>query len=455
MLDDMDEFANLPDDDQFDFASLPDDDEIAPTENILQKAAKAAQSALGQNNMDLPFGPGMSFANNMKREMMGLQPEAKMQRGDVTDFTKDYFTDPRTYAGAFVGASAAKPDLKQAGNFFGRVAQKGKDIATSGRNLKNVQGELSTTERMLGEANSRRTSTEGELASNALSQSAKNKQAIRSTAKANTDIYGENLDILEENLAKSGRTPTREDYFQNVLSKTLSEADEMQLPNSPALSKLRSYADRFAPKVEEADPTKVDLLGMSIKPEAQAPTQLTLDELKNLKNSIYKKQTSGVKNSTAYATPEDKVADMFLKNHGDFLGGLDDEIKAMNAEFAPYARSRKFGYKAFKPNSPEEVQRGANILQRIAGKGKPNADEANYLGRLEEGSGRFKGTGDLRGKTTELGQKLALIDDEIAQLESSRGNLLQKQAKLQELKRLRNQIAGTVVGGTTIKVLSD
>ncbi len=466
MPNELDEFASLPDDD---FASLPDDDKIEPHENILQKAAKAATSALMNtdypSSISSPFGPGGAIGNQFKREMFDINPQEKLANGDlggyVSDYAKDYFTTPDTYVNALVGGKLSQESLKSAKGGLGKVVQKGKDIATSGGKLKQVNSEIGALDRTLETTKATKTATETELSGNALQQSARNKGKISAASKRNTSIYGETLDEIEERLSQvdeatgQNRMPDRKSYLESVLDKTITEAEQMGLPSdSPVLSKLRSYRARFSPKEVMDDVPQTDMLGLAIEKAPEQSVQMSLDELKNLKNDIFGKTSSGFRGGTSYASPKDKVSELFLRNHGDFMGGLDEEIGAMNKEFASWARARKFGYKAFKPSAPEETQRGANVLERVAGKGKPNADNSNYLESLEKGSGRFGGTGDLRGKTTELGQKLVQIDDQIKAIESSKGNLLQRQAKLQELKRQRNRIIGWAAGSGVVGAMS-
>ena len=448
------------------YNDLAVNEEINKPENILQRAAKSVQSSLLNTNygasLGSPFGPMGAVGNQFKREMFNINPEEKLANNDVpgyiADYSKDYFTTPDTYTATMAFSNPIKDTAKYVGKGVGNVYQKGKEIATSGKALKDVNSKIGELDRSLESSIANKAKTSEDLSTNALSQSAKNKGKISSTAKRNTEIYGETLDEIEERLSKvdpnTGKNsmPNRKSYLENVLDRTINEAQEMGLPNdSPVLSKLRSFQARFSPKDEVDDAAEaVDMLGMKIPKAAEQPVQMTLDELRNIKNSAFGKTSSGFKSGASYSTPKDKVSELFLKNHGEFMGGLDEEIGIMNKEFAPYARSRRFGYKAFKPNAPEEVQRGANILERTAGKGKPNKDNLNYLERLEKGSGRFEGTGDLRGNTTKLGSQLKTIDEQIKTLESSKSNLIQKQAKLKELKSLRNKIAAGLLGGGTV-----
>lgn len=434
-----------------------------PSENILQKAMKAVKSN------PLNVFPGIAAYNyGMEKKNEFIEPALKANESIPGIFpkaenfiVKNVLTDPLGYASAeggtrllAFGGKGIGGVAKKVPGFISRTIKKGKDIATSGGNLKKVESQLGEIERSIETGMANKSKITEDLSSEALAQSLKNKGKISSTAKRNTEIYGKTLDDIEERLSQVDRItgknnmPDRKSYLENVLNKTIDEAEAMGLPpNSPVLSKLRSFQNKFKPNdVLDEGAEAVDMLGLKIPKAPEQRVPMTLDELKNLKNSVFDKTSSGFRGGTSYASPKDKVSELFLKNHGDFMGGLDDEIRIMNKEFAPWARARKFGYKSFKPSSPEETQRGANILERVAGKGKANADNANYLGRLEKGSGRFEGTGDLRGKTTDLAKELSRVDEQIKLLESSKGNLIKRQAELKSLRTLRDRILTGAIG---------
>ena len=192
---------------------------------------------------------------------------------------------------------------------------------------------------------------------------------------------------------------------------------------------------------------------------------LNLTELRNFKNKIYDTLSSGVKSGNKYSGIDDQVANVFLRNHGSFIGELSPELKQLNVEFAPMANARAWAMKTFKPYNVNDIQRGANVLENIATGKNPNQTNINYLKQLEEGSGSFQGAGDLTGRTGAIGKgikdlkqsfdlaKKNLVDSTDYRLHQL-AVLGSKQGELKDLIKTRNWIAGITLGAAAAKVFN-
>lgn len=347
---------------------------------------------------------------------------------------------------SFVGKGIAdSPFGKAIGGAWDTAGQ----IFGSGKDLKNVEGQLASNESQTTGLQGAREVAKDNLSNSALDASESAKGKISSTAKGWSDTYGEGLDQAEEDLANSGTKLKKSDYLKNVVEPSIQQAHEMNLPSdNPTLSKLYQLHSKLSPPTttEEFVP-EMDMMGNYSKPPESAvfDDNLNVKDFRDIKNSVLDSISSGFKKGTASAKPEDVAGNIFLKNHGNYVASVSEDMANMNKEFGPAANSRNWAYKVFKPGKPDEVQRGANVLERIA-KGTHNADDLNYLDQLEKGSGRFKGTGNLRGNTQSYADQIKDIDSKLEGLKTDKGNLVQQQSKIQSLKSTRNKLIAGAAG---------
>ena len=202
---------------------------------------------------------------------------------------------------------------------------------------------------------------------------------------------------------------------------------------------------------------------------------LSLKDIKIIKNKIFDKVSVGAKTGSKYYEIDDQAVNIFLKNHGEYIGDISPELKQLNSEFAPMANARAWAMKTFRPYNELEIQKGADILERLAKNQVPNQTDLNYLKVLAEGSGRFKGANELRGITTETGKKLLLqkeefdlarknlidatnyrinqLQNQMAELRARKIDLTMQREQFQNLIKLRNKIIVAtvlVIGAETI-----
>lgn len=310
-----------------------------------------------------------------------------------------------------------------------RVASKA-DLGTMTQVFKNTNMELGRT-----------------LAEESQLQSSTVKNNLRSLFREVSKTYGQELDKAENQLIERGIKISPKEYYGSVIEKTIKEAEERGIPED--LSSIKTLTD-WGKKINE---TK----GKS----------LTLDVLKNIKNSVYNGISSGVRTGNQYGGAEDQFANLFLRNHGEYMSNLSPELSQLNKEFSPMANARNWASKTFRPYNNAEIQRGANLLSKIAKGEVPDKTALNYLKTLSDGSGRFKGAGDLQGKTTEIGAsirdlkknfdlarynlisatdlKVDTLQKEMAGLQGRGIELSQQLDKLKDLKRVRDIIIATTL----------
>lgn len=341
------------------------------------------------------------------------------------------------------------------------IMNKVKNVLSAGKNLKRVQSEIAKiaglspeTKIVANEAKelvrynkklslseltdnfSKTNKTLNEQLKNETTlQSSANKEKLTSVFKNMSKTYRKGIDQAEDSLIAQGKSVTDKDYVTKVVDKTMQELKDRFIPeDSPAFQTLKEMQTSLKYPIDR----KVE--------------QMSLSDVKNLKNQIYDTLSSGEQSGTKYSGIDGQVANIFLKNHGNFIGELSPELKQLNAEFAPMANARNWAMKNFRPYNVNEIQKGANVLENIATGKTPNQTNINYLKQLEEGSGSFTGAGELKGKTVTIGKNIKNIketfdlakknlidstDYKIHQLSSLGG----KESELQNLIKTRNRIA--------------
>jgi len=339
-----------------------------------------------------------------------------------------------------------------------------KDIAYSGKNLKAVNAELANQPLQKLDLNNQirdlRISSKGTiqemtdtfqttnqvlqdtLANEAKLQASQNQGTLKTLFEDMSKTYKMGLNQTEKTMASRGKS-LQSSYFSEVIDNTLKTA--------------KDYG------VEMHDPTVRALMDVQATLKKTAGKPLSLDKMIILKNKIYSASQMG----------KDFVNDAFMRNYGSFLEKFAPELKALNKEFTPMIQAKGWAIKTFKPYNADEIQKGANALMQIANGKVPNQTSINYLETLSKGSGGFKGAGNLTGKTTEIGSEIKntkglfnvakqdlmrstdfqinKLQTEIASLQKRGIELGQRAKQLNDLKKIRNIIIGTVLAGTVLK----
>ena len=217
-----------------------------------------------------------------------------------------------------------------------------------------------------------------------------NKGTLKDLFKNMSETYKSGLAQAEKEMAARGAQPIK-GGFSKVIDDTLETAKNYRIDaNDPVIKALNKA------KANLADG----------KP-------LTLDQMVVLKKEIYNASKMG----------DDFINDEFMRNYGKFLEDSAPELKALNQEFGPMADAKKWANRKFIPYTEAEITKGQSVLEKLATGEKPDQTTINYLKNLSEGSGRFKGAGDLTGGTTKAGENIKMTqkmyDDALDTLRTS------------------------------------
>lgn len=239
------------------------------------------------------------------------------------------------------------------------------------------------------------------------------KEAIKKTFQRVTKTYGEGINAAEAELAKSGTKLSRQEYAEQVIGRTLEDAEARGiLADDPVLTGLRKLQNKLLKGTEDVveESPIISASGAPItKVVTPAQENLSIQEMKNIKNEIYKELSGGIRSGTAAVSDtEDQVANIFLRNHGEYLGPKSEALAVLNKEAAPMYEARRWAYKNFRPYRAMEIDKGAKILGKVASGGKVNPDGVGFLKVLEKGSGRFQGTGTFTTKSSAIGKEIQL-----------------------------------------------
>lgn len=274
----------------------------------------------------------------------------------------------------------------------------------------------SAQQKMIGDYKSKKADLGGKFNQATQNEAEAYKTAMDDARNTNTPLYGERLDALQADLKEP---ITADEYNQKVIQPTLKQISEKGLPLSGPEANLRAWAQKFSPEAPVAEAggiPETDYLGMPknveqpIAPEKQT---VSLRGLNNVKNDIYNSQSYGARMGTAKPEPGDVGASIFQKNHNAFMDSRVPGHAELQADAGPFLESTRNVYKSIRPGE-EDLQPGMNMLQKAA-KGSANPAKAvpdieRNLARVEKGSGGFKGTGNLRGQSTEIAKNMRDLD---------------------------------------------
>src|SRR3990167_7246378 len=393
---------------------------LKTTGSILSGAFQR-QTREGLSSDTLTGGPGQQFGQNVKREVLN-----RVMPGDdlIASSAREAIVQGTYPGNLLLGGMAG---LSMSSSRLGRLAS---GIKNSSGNIKSVESEIANLSKLPSESaintgtkqglkalKDARTSLIGQetLSSKKAVDSLTNefkqqnasiqnrlkqattietsdyKGAIKSTFGNVNKKYGEGISSAEDAMIARGDSISKEEYVERVINKTIQDAQARGIPDDDmALKQINSLSEK-------------------LKEGVSAQETLGINEAKNIKNEIYSKLSGGVKRgSSPLSENHDQISNMFIRNHAELLGEKSPELSKLNTEVAPMYEARRWAYSKFKPYRPMEIEKGASILEKIATGGKVNADDVNYLRTLEQGSGRFQGTGALRKASSEIGKDISL-----------------------------------------------
>ena len=243
------------------------------------------------------------------------------------------------------------------------------------------------------------------------------KNKLKPLSKSNSAIYRKGLDKAEKTFKFD------EANLKGLVDDTISELSEQGIgTDSEVFNRLSKLSEELTPKSSR----NFDYTVMQDVDTVEPVKNLTLEQVKNIKSSIF----DVADKSFNY---KDEIANaIFSKNYGSKVASNNPAFQKMQAEYAPYVEAKKWAYRTFKPQTAEEIPNGNRILKAIA-QGKGQAEHFAYLKRLEGGSGRFKGTGNLRGQSQSFADELKNISSEINRIQ---GLKVKNRAEIQTLESL-------------------
>lgn len=412
----------------------PQDSETFANQGMRQYFERNPESASPENTIPaflntLPMNVGGSMVDT------ALNPLQAASTAAIGKYAEPVMSGIGKGAG-FVGKGISESPF---GKAVGGAWNKTGEIFGSGKNLKNVEGQLGNLENRTQELGRAKDVAQAGLEDSATTASQTAKDRMKRMVNTNAPIYGQEVDKIEQGMVDSGAKLSKSGYLENVVNKTLKDAEDMGLPQDhPTLNKIRDIGQQLQPGESDSFSGYQRLTSPELVPEETADN-VGIKELINHKNSVYKKITAGARSGAKPYQPEDDAGALFQENHANYLSSQSEDLANLNKEYAPYAQAKKFGYKTFKPGAGEETQKGADVLKKIAS-GNYKEDDLNYLTKLEQGSGRFEGTGNLRGQTTSYANQIRDIDFQLEGLKGKQGNLLQQASRQQELLGTRNHI---------------
>lgn len=314
-------------------------------------------------------------------------------------------------------APGAVKSLFKSGKDLKRASSYGEKITESIENLKDA---LPSAKEALKDAS--------------IDDAVRYKKALRPISKENSKIYREGLKQAEVSAKLT------QSKVSDVIERSVQEAIDQGIPeNSPLLTEMRNMINEIKPGTK----TKFDWQTLGDVPDT-TDEKLTIEQLRNIKSRLFKVADKSQDHA-------DEIANaIFMRNYGDEIASQSPGFQAMQTEYAPYVEAKKWAYRVFKPFTKDEIPNGNRILKRVAS-GNANAEDFAYLERLESGSGRFKGTGNLRGSSTSMAVKLKDAAEEIKELRRIKTKNSAEVKRLENLVKWRDRVV--VSGLTTLGAL--
>jgi hypothetical protein len=411
--------------------------ELAEKPNLIKEAAKEGLSAMMNPNasqmtpmgLDVAGRGAMAMANSayggLKEHLLNT-PQAKGMVSGLSDkpgpsLIRRQGQAPVTLPsqqqvgrgaqglGIDIAATiASEGAVNVGGNLLGKaklpsqmsgLIPKTKEIFNSGKNLSKASVE---SERLYQEIESLRDSispARDALKDASINDAVLYKNKLRPVSKENSKIYREGLDLAEKsaNITQS--------KVSSILEQSIDEALEQGVnENSALITAMKEELGNIKP----GSKTRFDYESLTNVADVE-DSKLSLEAIRNLKSRLFKVADKSQDHA-------DEVGNaIFMKNYGKEIASQSSEFQAMQSEYAPFVEAKKWAYRTFKPFTKDEIPNGNRVLKRIAS-GSANAEDFAYLKRLENGSGRFKGTGEMRQSSQSMADSLRNISDDIKNL---------------------------------------
>ena len=206
--------------------------------------------------------------------------------------------------------------------------------------------------------------------------------------KQNSQVYGERLDDISNELIKKG-TPVQRGQVNEILKNVISEVEESGLTGGRPAEEIRALMNKYK-IIPEKNTYADDIINL----------REWVDDLKRVKGVLSTKVKSGY----GY-TPEDISAATLMREWGNFAEQYIPNLKSLNSEYRPVVKAMQLAGRIFKPYGTEmETGRGTRFLISLA-KEKILDDQSKILRLIEEGGGFAKGIGKVTLPIRELGKR--------------------------------------------------
>ncbi len=292
-------------------------------------------------------------------------------------------------------------------------------------------------------------------------------------ARRGSKAYGKVLDKVSDDLSAQGTTLTR-DEMNNVIVKTLNEADEALLPAGRGREIIEKLKEKYG---------STQFIS-SLKKRTTSPKQFTLKEMWEDVKRVKRALSAGVKGGSSRMSEDEIIVQIFNKNWGELVATKAPALNNLNRQYVKVIQAVKKSNQIFKPFKGRfETKSGTQFLKRAA-EGKLERGERELLKILEGGTTlegeAIAGTGQLSKGTLEIGKKLGKLkagkkgtlaglrkagEKKVAQQLQSFDNRLGQLAKRDEtiaqlirdkakVAKIRKLIAAGVIGGAAaIKII--
>ena len=174
--------------------------------------------------------------------------------------------------------------------------------------------------------------------------------------KSNSKAYGNNLDAISNELAKSGQKITKGDIY-SIVDDTIKELDDIGITSGSSRGylenlkkryseKLLSHRDKFMTNARTGEPVGIGGRGII----STSKEELSFKELIKHNKEIGDLLSSSTKKGTYGFSEQDIPVAIFQKNLGNYVSDLSPEFKALQEAYKPVIQAKIKAYQIFKPS---------------------------------------------------------------------------------------------------------
>lgn len=224
--------------------------------------------------------------------------------------------------------------------------------------------------------------------------------------KSNSKAYGNNLDAMSNELAKSGQKITKNDVI-NIVADSIKELDDVGIKNGSSRVYLEKLLNKYSNSKTE---------------------ELSFKELIKHNKEIGDLLSSSTKKGTYGFSEQDIPVAIFQKNLGNYVSDLSPEFKALQDAYKPVIQAKIKAYQIFKPSRGDFYTKGGTDFIKRAANGKLEKGEKEFVDFLQSGSQLSGGVGDIVSPSINIGKNIMSAKQSIPNVISG----VDKQKKAQE-----------------------